>query len=143
MWYERLPHLNALLNFTSFVLLTWGWLAIRSKKEKLHARLMCSAFVTSTLFLASYLTYHFNAGRKAYVGPEALRTLYLAILLSHTVLAVLIPPLSITVLVFAIRKRFDRHRRLARWTLPIWIYVSITGVIVYLFLYGDRPLLGL
>ncbi len=135
MWYDRLPHLNAFLNLASLFLLLSGWVAIRRKRESMHARFMVSAFITSSLFLASYLLYHFNAGRKPYAGPGGLRQVYLVILLSHSVLAAIVPPLAIATLVLAVRKRHARHRRLARWTLPIWLYVSITGVMVYGFLY--------
>jgi putative membrane protein len=135
MWYESLPHLNVALNATSAVLLSAGYAAIRRKAQGLHARLMVSAFASSTLFLASYITYHLLAGHKAYAGEGWLRAVYLTILFSHIGLAVLILPLSLTTLFFALQKRFDRHRKIARWTLPLWVYVSVTGVVVYLMLY--------
>ena len=140
MWYETLPHLNVALNATSAVLLSAGYAAIRKKAQRLHARLMVSAFVSSTLFLASYVTYHTLAGHKTYGGGGWIRVLYLAILFSHISLAVLILPLSLTTLTFALRGRFDRHRKIARWTLPLWVYVSVTGVVVYVMLYhGSSP----
>ena len=135
MWYDRLPHVNAFLNAASTVLLVWGYTAIRRGNAVLHERLMKRAFVSSSLFLASYLTYHIQAGRKTFPGEGWLRTAYLGILLSHTVLAVVTVPLVLTTLYFALRGRFDRHRRIARVTLPIWLYVSVTGVVVYWMLY--------
>lgn len=135
MWYERLPHLNAFLNALSFVLLTLGYAAIRRKDAALHARLMLSAFATSVVFLASYIVYHLNVLHRPFGGTGWLRAVYLTILFSHIVLAALVPPLASVTLYFALRGRFARHRRIARWTFPIWVYVSITGVVVYLFLY--------
>ncbi|MBI4604540.1 MAG: DUF420 domain-containing protein [Planctomycetes bacterium] len=134
-WFEGLPHLNVLLNASSAVLLAAGYLAIRSRRERLHARLMLSAFASSTLFLASYLTYHYLAGHRAYGGQGALRVVYLAVLFSHIALAFATVPLALATLVLALRKRFERHRRVARWALPVWLYVSVTGVVVYLMLY--------
>jgi len=96
---------------------------------------MVSAFTTSTLFLISYLTYHFNVGSVAFTGQGAIRVVYFMILISHVVLAALILPLALITLVHALRERFDQHARIARWTLPIWLYVSVTGVVVYLMLY--------
>lgn len=135
MWYESLPHLNVFLNATSAVLLCSGYAAIRRKAERLHARLMVSAFISSTLFLISYVTYHALSGHKAYPGGGWLRAVYLVILFSHISFAVLVLPLSLTTLYFALRRQFDRHRKIALWTLPIWVYVSVTGVVVYLMLY--------
>ena len=96
---------------------------------------MVSAFTTSTLFLISYLIYHFNVGSVAFTGQGALRVVYFTILISHVILAALILPLALITLVHALRERFDKHARIARWTLPIWLYVSVTGVVVYLMLY--------
>ncbi len=96
---------------------------------------MLAAVAASTLFLASYLYYHFHAGSTPFTGAGGMRNVYFSILISHTVLAALVPPLAVTTLVFAFRGRFDRHARLARWTWPIWMYVSLTGVLVYWMLY--------
>jgi len=135
MWYERLPHLNAFLNATSFVLLVCGYAAIRRKDQRTHARFMLAAFATSTFFLASYVTYHLNVLSKHYKGTGFLGDVYVTILVSHIILAAVILPLALVTLFFAWRKRFDRHRRVARWTFPIWVYVSVTGVVVYVMLY--------
>ena len=96
---------------------------------------MLGAFATSTLFLVSYLVYHANVGSVAFTGQGAIRVVYFSILISHIVLAAAILPLALVTLVHALRERFDRHARIARWTLPIWLYVSVTGVVVYLMLY--------
>jgi putative membrane protein len=130
-----LPALNAVLNGTSAVLLALGYLAIRSRRVHVHRACMVAAFTTSVLFLASYLTYHYQVGTTRFPGTGSVRTLYLVILGTHTVLAALIPPLAITTLVLAVRGRFTRHARLARWTLPAWFYVSVTGVVIYVMLY--------
>jgi uncharacterized membrane protein YozB (DUF420 family) len=135
MGVESLPHLNASLNATSAVLLLCGWIAIRAGRKRVHAGFMLSAFAASTLFLGSYVAYHYQAGHKVYGGSGAVRVVYLAILASHIVLAVATVPLALTTLILALRGRFDRHRRLARVTFPIWMYVSVTGVIVYIMLY--------
>jgi uncharacterized membrane protein YozB (DUF420 family) len=135
---EDLPHLNAALNATSALLLACGYRAIRRGSTKVHARFMISAFVVSTLFLASYITYHYGAGHTTYDGVGWMRAVYLAILLSHIVLALVTVPLAVTVLVLAARRSFDRHRRVARWAFPIWMYVSVTGVAVYVMLYHLR-----
>ena len=130
-----LPAVNATLNGISAVLLTTGYAFIRSKRIGLHRACMLSACTTSVLFLVSYLTYHAIAGSKHFPGTGAIRQVYFAILISHTLLAALVPPLAITTLVLALKGRFDRHRRLAHWTLPIWLYVSVTGVVIYVMLY--------
>ncbi len=130
-----LPAVNATLNGISAVLLTTGYAFIRSKRVGLHRACMLSACTTSVLFLVSYLTYHAIAGSKHFPGTGAIRQVYFAILISHTLLAALVPPLAITTLVLALKGRFDRHRRLAHWTLPIWLYVSVTGVVIYVMLY--------
>ena len=130
-----LPPTNAVLNGTSAALLLTGLYFIRQGRREAHKRCMIAALVVSTLFLVGYLTYHFQAGTTRYSGTGALRTLYLAILSSHTVLAITVPPLAITTLVRALQERFDRHRRIARITFPIWLYVSVTGVVVYWMLY--------
>jgi len=130
-----LPTLNAALNGTSAVLLALGYLFIRRKKVDLHKACMVSAFVTSTLFLVSYLIYHYHAGSKPFPGEGWTRPVYFAILISHVILATVTLPLTIVTLGRGLRGRFEKHRRIARWTLPIWLYVSVTGVVVYLMLY--------
>ena len=135
MGYEHLPHLNAFLNASSFVLLALGYAAIRRKDRRLHARFMLSAFVTSIFFLASYLTYHAKVLHRPYEGTGPLRYVYLAILASHIVLAALTLPMAIATLSLALRGKLEEHRRIARWTLPIWAYGSVKGVVVYVMLY--------
>jgi putative membrane protein len=130
-----LPALNAVLNATSALLLATGWLAIRRKRVRVHRACMAAAFTTSTLFLISYLTYHAQVGTTRFPDVGFARTLYLGILGTHTVLAALVPPLAIVTLALALRGRFARHARLARWTLPTWLYVSVTGVVIYVMLY--------
>jgi uncharacterized membrane protein YozB (DUF420 family) len=132
-----LPSLNALLNATSAVLAATGWWLIRHGRRDAHRRLMLSAFATSTLFLISYLVYHFQAGSVRFTGFGVIRTFYLALLLSHTVLAALIVPLVLVTLSRALRGRFEAHRRIARYTIPLWLWVSVSGVVVYWMLY--RP----
>ena len=134
-----LPHLNATLNFISAVLLTSGFLFIRSGNIHSHRKCMLAACVTSTLFLICYVTYHSFYGSTAFKGVGWIRPVYFAILLTHTILAVVIVPMVLITLFRALRERFDAHRRIARWTLPIWLYVSVTGVIVYLLLYQIYP----
>ena len=130
-----LPTLNAALNGTSAVLLALGYLFIRRKKVDLHKACMVSAFVISTLFLVSYLFYHYHAGSKPFPGEGWTRPVYFAILISHVMLATTTLPLAIVTLARGLRGRFEKHRRIARWALPIWLYVSVTGVVVYLMLY--------
>jgi uncharacterized membrane protein YozB (DUF420 family) len=138
MTLRDLPTLNACLNATSAILLVLGWTFIRSRRIVAHRRTMTAAFVCSTVFLACYLYYHFHVGSVHFPGTGPARTLYFAILLTHTALAVTVAPLAITTIVLARRGRFERHRRLARVTLPIWLYVSVTGVVVYVMLYRMR-----
>ncbi len=133
---STLPAVNAALNATSAVLLTIGYWFIRRRQITAHKVCMLSAFGTSTIFLTCYLIYHYHVGHVAFQGTGAIRGVYLAILASHVVLAFLVLPLSLTTLYHAFRNNFDRHRRIARWTLPIWLYVSVTGVLVYWMLYG-------
>jgi uncharacterized membrane protein YozB (DUF420 family) len=135
MTLRDLPTLNALLNATSAALLVTGWLLIRSGRRDAHRRVMTAAVLCSALFLVSYLAYHAAVGSVRFAGTGTVRTVYLAILLSHTVLAAFAAPLAVTVFVLGRMERFERHRRLARWTLPVWLYVSVTGVAVYLMLY--------
>jgi len=130
-----LPHVNACLNGTSAVLLCIGYASIRSGKVAAHRASQISALIVSTLFLASYLTYHYYHGTTRFPGTGFARPLYLTILTTHTILAVVIVPLIIITFYRAFRLDFVRHRKIARITLPLWLYVSITGVIVYLMLY--------
>jgi putative membrane protein len=127
--------LNATLNGTSAVLLTCGYLAIRARKIAVHKAFMIAAFLTSTAFLISYLLYHYRVGHVAFQGRGWIRPVYFTLLLTHTVLAIVIVPMIIVTLRRAWLERFDKHRIIARWTLPLWLYVSVTGVIVYLMVY--------
>jgi len=135
MTVQDLPTVNAVLNCTSAVLLGLGYHCIRRRQIAAHRACMLGAFAVSVLFLVSYLTYHAQVGSVRFSGTGALRGLYLTILASHSVLAAVVPPLAVLTVVRALRGQVDRHRRLARWTLPIWLYVSVTGVVVYLMLY--------
>jgi len=135
MDYSILPTVNATLNALGGVCLVAGYVFIRQGRREAHKRAMLAAFTLMTLFFASYLLYHFQVGSVRYQGEGAMRTAYLAILLSHTVLATAVPFLAIVTLRRAFKERFDKHKALARWTLPIWLYVSVTGVVVYWMLY--------
>jgi uncharacterized membrane protein YozB (DUF420 family) len=130
-----LPSLNALLNATSAALLLWGWILIRRGERDKHRRAMLAALTASALFLTSYLIYHAQVGSVRFQKTGPIRTVYLTILLTHTVLAIAVVPLVVVTLSRALKGRFDRHRALARWTLPVWLYVSVTGVVVYWMLY--------
>jgi len=133
-----LPHVNATLNFTAALLLMVGWWFIRSRREAAHKLTMLSAFAVSVLFLVCYLVYHFNiGGGKRFPSDAAAvaRYVYLTILITHSVLAALVPLLAIVTIYLGIRDLRSAHRRLARWTLPIWLYVSVTGVVIYVMLY--------
>ncbi|MBM3786075.1 MAG: DUF420 domain-containing protein [Acidobacteria bacterium] len=130
-----LPALNALLNGTAFVLLLIGYRLIRQGKREAHRKVMLAAFGISALFLTSYLIYHFNVGSVKFQKQGAIRYVYFAILLSHTILAVPVAILAPVTLIRGLRERFADHARIARWTFPIWAYVSVTGVIVYVMLY--------
>jgi uncharacterized membrane protein YozB (DUF420 family) len=129
------PALNATLNGASAVLIATGRVLIRRKRVSWHRACMIAAVATSTLFLASYLYYHAQVGSVRFPGQGWVRPAYFTLLISHTVLAAAVVPLVIWSLTLGLRKRFDRHRRIARWTYPIWLYVSITGVLVYILLY--------
>jgi uncharacterized membrane protein YozB (DUF420 family) len=139
MTYADLPTVNACLNSASAACLIAGYLCIRRGNQRAHRNFMIAAFSASTLFLLSYLLYHFHAGRTTFQGPPLVRAVYLAILLSHTILAVVMVPMILTTLLHASRGRFEPHRRLARWTWPVWMYVSLTGVVIYLLLYQIYP----
>lgn len=130
-----LPALNATLNAVATVLLLLGYRHIRRREIAQHRRCMIAAFCTSILFLISYVIYHANVGSRPFGGQGAIRTVYLTILVTHVVLAAVVPPLALITLVRGLQEKYDAHRRIARWTFPIWLYVSITGVIVYVMLY--------
>jgi putative membrane protein len=130
-----LPAVNATLNSLSAVLLACGYYFIRQKRIAVHRICMLSALTTSTLFFISYLTYHYHTGSKHFAGVGVIRMVYFAILTSHTILAVVIVPMALITLFRALKQRFDKHKRIARWTLPLWFYVSVTGVIIYWMLY--------
>ena len=132
---SSLPVVNAVLNGLATILLLCGYAAIRRRRIKVHRALMLSAFATSVLFLVSYLIYHAHVGSRPFPGRGAIRTLYFTILISHIVLAAVIPPLAAVTLWQGLRSRFERHVRIARWTLPLWLYVSVTGIVVYWMLY--------
>jgi uncharacterized membrane protein YozB (DUF420 family) len=130
-----LPAINAILNATAACLLVWGYTLIRRKRIEKHRKVMIAAFAASCLFLLCYLVYHAQVGSVRFQKTGAIRTVYLSILATHTVLAAAVPVLAVITLSRGLRGRYDRHRRIARWTLPIWLYVSITGVVVYWMLY--------
>lgn len=130
-----LPALNATLNAIATVFLVSGYLLIRRGRRVAHKRCMLGALVTSALFLTSYVIYHLNAGSRPFPGEGAVRVVYFAILMTHVPLAAAILPLALTTTVRGLRGQFDRHTRIARWTLPLWLYVSVTGVVIYVMLY--------
>ena len=130
-----LPSVNAVLNATAAVLLIWGYTLIRRRRIAQHRKVMQTAFVVSCLFLVCYLVYHYQVGSVRFPKSGAIKTLYLSILGTHTLLAAAVPVLAIVTLRRGLSARYDKHRRIARWTLPIWLYVSVTGVVVYLMLY--------
>ena len=130
-----LPAVNATLNATSAILLSMGYYFIRRKNTAAHKRCMLAAFGASLLFLTSYLVYHSQVGSVRFTGTGWIRGLYFTILTSHTILAATIVPLAIITLSRAWKARFEKHKRIARWTLPLWFYVSVTGVIIYWMLY--------
>lgn len=134
-----LPHLNAALNFLGIALLLTGYALIRRGKRDLHRKAMTAAFAVSVLFLASYVVYHLQVGSVRFRGEGIVRFTYLVVLGSHAALALAVPPLAIVTLYRGLRGQFDRHRALARWALPIWIYVNTTGILVYLLVYHLNP----
>ncbi|HEX8183946.1 MAG TPA: DUF420 domain-containing protein [Blastocatellia bacterium] len=134
-----LPTLNAILNATSGALIVVGFLFIRRKRVNAHRACMIAAVGSSILFLISYLVYHYHHGATRFLGTGWVRAFYFAILITHTILAAVIVPFVIVTLTRAVRGQFARHLRVARWTFPMWLYVSITGVIVYLMLYHFYP----
>lgn len=133
--YSLFPALNAALNGTSAVLIATGRILIGRKRVRMHRACMIAAVVTSSIFLASYLYYHAHVGSVHFPGEGWVRPVYFTILISHTVLAAAVVPLVLLSLSYGLCARFDRHRRISRWTFPVWLYVSITGVIVYIMLY--------
>jgi len=130
-----LPALNATLNAIAATLLIIGYVKIRQGRMETHRRFMLAAFATSALFLISYVVYHANVGSRPFPGQGLVRLVYFVILITHVILAAAILPLALITLNYGLRARFERHVPIARWTLPIWVYVSVTGVIVYLMLY--------
>jgi uncharacterized membrane protein YozB (DUF420 family) len=130
-----LPALNATLNGISALFLTCGYLFIRRGKQQQHKRCMLGALSTSTLFLISYVVYHANIGSRPFTGTGAVRIIYFSILITHVILAAAILPLALVTTARGLRAQYARHVKVARWTLPIWMYVSVTGVIIYLMLY--------
>jgi putative membrane protein len=133
--YTVLPAVNATLNAIATVFLSFGWMFIKRGDRRRHRFCMIAALTTSALFLTSYLVYHANAGSVPFEGQGAIRLVYFAILITHIILAAAILPLALVTLSRALAQRFDRHRTIARWTLPIWLYVSVTGVLIYVMLY--------
>ncbi|MEM0896064.1 MAG: DUF420 domain-containing protein [Verrucomicrobiota bacterium] len=139
MTVSDLPTLNASLNAVATVLLIGGWLSIRAERKKTHIAFMVSALVVSAAFLTSYLVYHYYVGSVKFAHGGMLKVIYYIILFPHIVLAAVNVPMIILTVIPALRQRFDRHKRIARWTLPVWLYVSVTGVLVYLMLYVWFP----
>ena len=138
-YYSVLPHLNATLNASSFILLSSGYYFIRRKRVQAHRNCQLAALTSSVLFLISYIVYHAHHGTTRFAGQGIARPIYFTILTSHTILAAVIVPLVIITVRRAKRGDFPRHKAIARWTLPMWLYVSITGVLVYLMLYHLYP----
>jgi uncharacterized membrane protein YozB (DUF420 family) len=130
-----LPTLNAFLNGTAAIFLVTGYILIRRGARVLHKRCMLAALTTSALFLISYVIYHANAGSRPFPGVGPVRIVYFVILITHVVLAATILPLALITTARGLRNQYDRHVRIARWTLPLWLYVSVTGVVIYLMLY--------
>jgi uncharacterized membrane protein YozB (DUF420 family) len=135
MNFQDLATVNAILNATSAIFLIAGYLMIRQGRREAHRNMMVAAFSVSVVFLICYLIYHYQVGHVSYTKTGPIRTVYFAVLISHIVLAALTPFLAIITLVRALKGQFEKHRKIARWTLPIWLYVSVTGVAVYWMLY--------
>jgi uncharacterized membrane protein YozB (DUF420 family) len=133
--YSLLPGVNATLNAISGAFLAIGYVLIKRRQVDLHRKAMLAAFTSSTLFLVSYVVYHYHAGSRPFLGEGPIRLIYFAILISHVILAIVIVPLVITTLSRGLRGDYTGHRKIARRTFPLWAYVSVTGVIVYLMLY--------
>jgi putative membrane protein len=134
------PAVDATLNAACAIFLMLGFFFVREKNIRAHKTCMLSAFATSMVFLVCYLTYHYFHGTTHFLGKGVVRNFYFVLLVSHTILAVLIVPLALTTLYRAWRQRFQQHKRIARWTLPLWLYVSVTGVLVYWMLYHLYPI---
>ena len=130
-----LPAVNATLNGIAATLLIVGWVLVRQKRFESHRRVMLAAFATSALFLISYVIYHANVGSRPFPGQGAIRVVYFAILITHIILAAAIVPMVLVTVSRGLSRRYDAHKRIARWTLPVWLYVSVTGVAVYVMLY--------
>ncbi len=130
-----LPAVNATLNGIAATLLIIGWVLVRRRRYESHRRVMLGAFATSALFLVSYVIYHANAGSRPFPGQGPIRTVYFVILITHIILAAAIVPMALVTLSRGLSRRYDAHKRIARWTLPVWLYVSVTGVAVYAMLY--------
>jgi len=130
-----LPHLNVILNAISAVLLGFGYRYIKQDKRETHKKFMLAALASSALFLAFYLIYHYNAGSVPYPRYDWTRPIYFTILIPHVILAALMVPFIIAAVLYALRERFDRHRRIAKWLWPVWMFVSVSGIAVYLMLY--------
>jgi putative membrane protein len=137
-----LPPVNACFNAASAIFLARGYVLIKRGRQDAHRNSMIAALISSTLFLIGYLTYHAHAGTTRFENPHWFRPIYLTILLTHTLLAAAVVPLVIFTLIPALRTRFDRHKRIARWTWPVWMYVSVTGVVIYFLLYQLFPQRG-
>ena len=133
--YALLPAVNATLNATSGIFLFIGYVLIKKRRITAHRNAMLAAFASSTLFLTSYLVYHYHAGSRPFPGAGTIRLVYFVILVSHVLLAIAILPLAISTLTKGLRGQYTRHKRVAKWTFPLWIYVSVTGVVVYVMLY--------
>lgn len=129
-----MPGVNAALNATSATLLVLGFVAIRKRRREVHKRLMVAAFAASAVFLVGYVLYHYAHGDTPYQGEGAMRVVYFSVLISHVVLSIVMLPMILGTFYLAARERFATHKKLARWTLPIWLYVSVTGVLIYLML---------
>jgi uncharacterized membrane protein YozB (DUF420 family) len=130
-----LPALNATLNGIAAILLVTGYLFIKQGRRRQHQWCMLGALTTSALFLVSYVTYHLHAGSRPFPGQGPIRAVYFGILITHVILAAVIVPLALLTAVRGLRSQFDKHVRIARWTFPLWVYVSVTGVVIYLMLY--------
>ncbi len=139
MTLHDLPAVNACLNSTSAVLLTAGYIFIKRGNKRAHRNCMIAAFLTSTIFLTCYLIYHYFEGRTDFKGEGWIRPVYFTILFTHTILAMVIVPLILMTFHRAIKERFELHKKIARWTWPLWMYVSVTGVVIYLLLYHLYP----
>lgn len=135
MTVSDLPAVNATLNATAAILLSTGWILIKRGRWTAHRAVMIAAFCTSVLFLISYVAYHAQVGSVRFTKTGPIRAVYFTILLTHVILAIVIVPMALMTLSRGLAKKFDRHRAIARWTFPVWMYVSVTGVIVYLMLY--------